>query len=138
MAANDFVLDTTCPRYRIWGTDSQERFYFEEWLPAFFERTIQITKRTGQGTLRWLFTGNRGRAEVRLENGEIELLQIYTDSYALYPKDQFDPDNMSLNRHPEQGAGGLYRGMRFLCGKENCGTGRRSGYGSDWLFRLYR
>lgn len=111
MTANDFVLDTACPRYRIWGTDSQERFYFAEWLPAFFERTIQITKRAGQGTLRWLFTGSRGRAEVRLENGEIELLQIYTDSYALYPKDQFDPDNMYLHRHPEK----VWEESRAVC-----------------------
>lgn len=102
MASTDFILDTANPRYRIWGTDSQERFYFAEWLPAFFERTLKLEKQTGKGVLRWLFTGDRGRAEVRLENGEIWLQQIYTDSYALYPKDQFDPDNMYLHRHPEK------------------------------------
>lgn len=112
MILSQFSMDTTNPRYKVWGISAQERFYFYEWLPAFFERTITLDVLSEHAALTWLFTGCRGRAEVCIKKNNISLRQLYTDSYALYPKDGFQSDNMYVHRHPEH----LWDENNIVCG----------------------
>lgn len=101
MIIEKYVMDTSEPRYRIWGWKSQEKHYFYEWLPAFFERTLTVSLLEDDACLKWLFTGPRGRVEVILQNNSIGLCQYYTDSYALYPAPPEKYTN-AIYTHPER------------------------------------
>ena len=101
MEHTHFSLDTAHPRYVIWGLGQAERFYFSEWLPAFFSRTLTFSALPPESSFSWIFTGERGRVEIRYENKTLALAQYYTDSFALYP---FDPEKQAgqVSRHPEK------------------------------------
>lgn len=66
-------------------TDRIARFYANEWLPAFFSRTIvldgDIPRRT---TLSWIFTGPHAGFTVQLDAAQVRVFQRYYDSYGLY------------------------------------------------------
>ncbi len=86
--------------HQIWGTGKvSSRSYFDEWLPALFERTLVLEELDLQGeTLSWIFTGPQGGFTVGLKAGAVTLTQKFWDSFGFHsitgPK--------SLTRHPEK------------------------------------
>ena len=88
----------------IWGrgADNVEPFYFDEWLPALFERTVVFdTLELPQGGLRWVFTGDLGGFTVWVEKDRIALYQRFYDSYGQY---DFDAEGQlqARQRMPEK------------------------------------
>jgi O-glycosyl hydrolase len=65
--------------------DRIARYYVQEWLPAFFSRTLvldgDIPRRT---SLSWIFTGPHAGFTVVLGAADVRVTQRYYDSYALY------------------------------------------------------
>ena len=102
MFIQKFSMDNANPRYLIWGVGNDERFYFHEWLPAFFSRELQFTSLHKSAMLCWIFTGKRGRVELRREGEQLILRQIYTNSFALFPQDPFTVPGRDCGRHPER------------------------------------
>jgi len=67
--------------------DEIARTYFSEPLPAFFERTIELTDALPQnGRLEWIFTGPHAGFTVFLSSTQVELQQRYYDSVGLSSK----------------------------------------------------
>ncbi|MGA8109992.1 MAG: hypothetical protein WB974_11180, partial [Acidobacteriaceae bacterium] len=65
------------------------RFYFPEWLPAFFSRTIVLDGDLARGdSLNWIFTGPHAGFTVQAGAHEVRLIQRYYDSYALFGEGQ--------------------------------------------------
>ncbi len=65
--------------------DRIARYYVQEWLPAFFSRTLMLDGDIPRGTsLSWIFTGPHGGFTVELGPGQVRVMQRYYDSYALY------------------------------------------------------
>jgi O-glycosyl hydrolase len=65
------------------------RFYFPEWLPAFFSRTIVLDGELARGdTLNWIFTGLHAGFTIQLGAHQVRLIQRFYDSYALFPDAQ--------------------------------------------------
>ena len=60
------------------------RKYFAEWLPALFERTLEIDDWSGEKSLlRWIFTGPSGGFTVEAGGGKARLAVRYNDSPGL-------------------------------------------------------
>jgi hypothetical protein len=60
------------------------RVHFPEFLPAVFERTLALDKfAPGGGTMRWIFTGDRGGVTVSVDESAVRVTQRYFDSFAL-------------------------------------------------------
>lgn len=95
-----FFLDPANPRYRVWSVGREEKSYFSEWLPSFFERTLVFRRKPEGGTFSWIFTGPRGRFVVTLTEGVLTAEQYYTDSFALYGTPP-EEDTEEVHRHPE-------------------------------------
>lgn len=71
------------PRTR-WNVPGPPRKYFYEWLPALFERTVELDQWTGaKPALRWIFTGPDGGFTVEAASGRISLSVRYYDSPGL-------------------------------------------------------
>jgi hypothetical protein len=86
------------PRTR-WNVPGPPRKYFSEWLPALFERTIEIEEWSGnQPVLRWIFTGPHGGFTVEAGAGKVRLVVRYYDSPGL---SKVPPVAQSPGRHPE-------------------------------------
>lgn len=102
MLLESFSMDSTHPRYLIWGVGNDERFYFKEWLPAFFSRELRFNVLSDHAVLCWKFTGERGRVELCKDGNRLSLRQIYTDSFSLFPQDPFTVEGRDLGRHPEK------------------------------------
>jgi hypothetical protein len=86
------------PRTR-WNVPGPPRKYFSEWLPALFERTIEIAEWTGnQPPLRWIFTGPHGGFTVEAGAGKVRLAVRYYDSPGL---SKVPPVAARPGRHPE-------------------------------------
>jgi len=86
------------PRTR-WNVPGPPRKYFAEWLPALFERTIQIDEMTpNQPALRWLFTGPHGGFTIEAGAGIVHLAIRYYDSFGL---SKVPPVATKPGRHPE-------------------------------------
>lgn len=102
MILETFSMDSANPRYLIWGVGNDERFYFHEWLPAFFSRTLRFTSLPQGAVFSWIFTGKRGRVQLRKEEHRLILEQIYTDSFSLFPQDPFTVEGRNCGRHPER------------------------------------
>lgn len=93
--AVSFHLGQAAPKFKIWGGGVGARHYFDELLPALFERTLEI-ETVGDGALEWIFTGDRGGLTISLKTGRIELVQRYYDSPAFN-----DIAGGKPPRHPE-------------------------------------
>ena len=79
-----------------WRVAGLPRKYFEEWLPALFERTLVIDQMRSQaGGLDWIFTGELGGFTVHASQGQIRVFQRWYDSFAL-------GDTARPARHPER------------------------------------
>ena len=97
------------PRTR-WNVPGAPRKYFSEWLPALFERTIEISEWGGQPALRWIFTGPHGGFTVEAGGGKVRLSVRYYDSPGLA---KVPPVAARPGRHPEglfDETSGAYRG----------------------------
>jgi len=80
------------PRTR-WNIPGLPRKYFAEWLPALFERTIEIDDWQGpKSQLQWIFTGLAGGFTVEAAPGKVRLAVRYYDSPGLTKRP---------GRHPE-------------------------------------
>jgi O-glycosyl hydrolase len=86
-----------------WGDRGRQlrRVFFEEWLPAIFERTLAIEEfEVKDGALEWIFTGEQGGFTVRIEAEKLQILQRYYDSPGL--SDAQTAGNSPARRHPER------------------------------------
>jgi len=86
------------PRTR-WTVPGEPRKYFAEWLPALFERTLEIDEWSGESPrLRWIFTGPSGGFTVEAGGGQAKLAVRYYDSPGL---SKVPPVQPRPGRHPE-------------------------------------
>jgi len=86
------------PRTR-WNVPGPPRKYFSEWLPALFERTLEMDEwSTNQPPLRWIFTGPCGGFTVEAGGGKASLTVRYYDSPGL---SKVPPAQPRPGRHPE-------------------------------------
>jgi O-glycosyl hydrolase len=78
-----FRLDPSLIR-ETWGGGKQARQFFDEQLPACFERTLKIS-RWGEagGRLDWIFTGPRAGVTLKVGSNEVRLVTRQYDSLAL-------------------------------------------------------
>jgi O-glycosyl hydrolase len=82
--------------FRIWGGRTGSlRVYFPECLPALFERTLDIESLPENGSLDWVFTGDRAGVTVRIQADKVVLLTRYHDSFA------FNAIGGKTAKHPE-------------------------------------
>lgn len=81
--------------FHAWGRGRDLRVFFDEFLPALFERTIVLDEFTPDTELLWIFTGPHGGFTVTIESDEVSLRQRYYDSFA------FNLVNKKNARHPE-------------------------------------
>jgi hypothetical protein len=92
------LSSTPSPRTR-WAVPGPPRKYFAEWLPALFERTIEIDGWSGEKPqLRWIFTGPCGGFTVEAGAGKARLTVRYYDSPGL---SKVPPVQPRPGRHPE-------------------------------------
>jgi hypothetical protein len=71
------------PRIK-WIVPGPPRKYFPEWLPALFERTVEIDEWSGaKSQLRWIFTGPSGGFTVEAGAGKARLAVRFNDSPGL-------------------------------------------------------
>ena len=67
-----------------WNVPGPSRKYFAEWLPALFERTVEIDSWSGEKPqLRWILTGPSGGFTVEAGGGKARLFVRYYDSPGL-------------------------------------------------------
>ncbi len=79
-----------------WRVAGLPRKYFDELLPALFERSLAIERfEPAQGALEWIFTGPSGGFTIRVEGGALRVTQRYYDSFGLR-------DESRRTRHPER------------------------------------
>jgi hypothetical protein len=82
-----------------WTVPGPPRKYFAEWLPALFERSIEIDDWSGaKSQLRWIFTGPSGGFTVEVGGGKARLAVRYYDSPGLSKVPPVQPRG---GRHPE-------------------------------------
>jgi hypothetical protein len=82
-----------------WAVAWAPRKYFSEWLPALFERTIEIEEWRGEkAQLHWIFTGPCGGFTVEAGGGKVRLAVRYYDSTGL---SKVPPVQRRPGRHPE-------------------------------------
>ena len=79
-----------------WRVPGLPRRYFQELLPATFERTLVIDQlEFKQGALEWIFTGEFGGFTIAASDKGIRVSQCYYDSFGL-------GDLEKPQRHPER------------------------------------
>lgn len=82
-----------------WIVPGPPRKYFAEWLPALFERTLEIQDWSGaKARLQWIFTGPSGGFTVEAGGGKARLAVRYYDSPGLTKSPPVLPRQ---SRHPE-------------------------------------
>jgi hypothetical protein len=92
-----FDLNGASPKFLIWGRETvkaatekgaasraagRAREYFDELLPALFERTLAFTGATLTTEFDWVFTGERGGFTVTVGPRQVDLVLRYYDSPA--------------------------------------------------------
>ena len=84
--AAHFQFVSNGPRGSGWDHgDRIARYYAQEWLPAFFSRTLVLDNDIPRGTsLSWIFTGPHAGFTVVIGSEDVRVFQRYYDSYALY------------------------------------------------------
>jgi len=95
-----FRFDSTTSKELVWGTgEAYARAYFDEFLPALFERTLVFDAFAlgGEGAMRWMFTGARGGFTIRIESTRVHVSERYYDSVGLVPWSERGPEG----RFPE-------------------------------------
>jgi len=92
-----FELGNGKGQVKAWGRKTEYRFYFDEFLPALFERTVELEKFDAGCKLRWIFTGDSGGLTVTIDQKEVSVYQRFYDSAAFETK-----LNDKRLRHPEK------------------------------------
>jgi O-glycosyl hydrolase len=90
-----FELGAGKGEFHAWGRGRDLRFFFGEFLPALFERTIVLDEFDADCELQWIFTGEHGGFTVIVDQNEVSLSQRFYDSFA------FNRINKDIGRHPE-------------------------------------
>jgi O-glycosyl hydrolase len=90
-----FELGAGESEFYSWDRGRDFRFFFDEFLPALFERTIVLEEFDAGSELQWIFTGEHGGFTVTIDHNEVSLNQRFYDSAAF---NQLNKDN---TRHPE-------------------------------------
>ncbi len=96
-----FSLGAEAENILVWGRGTEPvRGYFDEFLPALFERTLVFETLNLPGeSLEWIFTGNRGGFTVQVEERRIHLTQRYYDSFGF---NEIEDEKVNASRHPER------------------------------------
>jgi hypothetical protein len=98
-AGDAFALTSALSPRQRWNVPGPPRKYFSEWLPALFERTLEIDEWKGEKSqLHWIFTGPLGGFTVEVGAGRLRLAQRYFDSPGL---SKVPPVAERPARHPE-------------------------------------
>jgi O-glycosyl hydrolase len=90
-----FELGEGKGEFHAWGRGRDLRVFFDEFLPALFERTVLLDAFEKGAELLWIFTGPHGGFTVTINSTEVSLHQRYYDSFA------FNHINKKHARHPE-------------------------------------
>jgi len=90
-----FELGAGKGEFQAWGRGRDSRVFFDEFLPALFERTILLEQFDPNSRLLWIFTGQRGGFTITIDHGQVGLYQSFYDSFA------FNKINEKNARHPE-------------------------------------
>jgi O-glycosyl hydrolase len=90
-----FELGEGKGEFLAWARGRDVRFFFQEFLPALFERTIVLDEFVSGTELLWIYTGPQGGFTVTIQANEVSLCQRYYDSFA------FNYVNKRTPRHPE-------------------------------------
>lgn len=82
----------------VWGRGSERpRVYFEEWMPALFERTLRLDEPLAAGVaLEWILTGPRGGVTITVTRNLVTAAQRYYDSFG------HSASNPPKARYPER------------------------------------
>jgi O-glycosyl hydrolase len=81
--------------FHAWGRSKDRRIFFNEFLPALFERTIELDGLGPGGELQWIFTGRHGGFTITMDPNRVSLRRRFYDSPAFYEIEK------SVTRHPE-------------------------------------
>jgi hypothetical protein len=85
--------------YERWGLGREHGVFFEEFLPALFERTLVLNSEVDNiVALAWIFTGQHGGFTIRLGKDEVSLYRRFYDSPAFLQMEK------GGTRHPEWSA----------------------------------
>jgi len=95
LSATAFELGEGKGEFYAWARGRDLRIFFDEFLPALFERTIVLDEFNPETELHWIFTGPQGGFTVTIQSAEVSLHQRYYDSFA------FNHINKKNPRHPE-------------------------------------
>ncbi|MHC4754694.1 MAG: glycoside hydrolase family 30 beta sandwich domain-containing protein [Planctomycetota bacterium] len=90
-----FELGKGKGQFKAWGKQTENRFFFNEFLPALFERTLVLKKISPGCKLEWIFTGDHGGFTVTIDQNSVDVLQRLYDSPA------FSRIAETKTRHPE-------------------------------------
>jgi hypothetical protein len=93
----NFELGPGKGEYKAWGRDQERRMFFDEFLPALFERTLVLEGFDPNNELVWIFTGDHGGFTVTINRDKVSLSQRFYDSPAF--EKQYQGKRL---RHPEQ------------------------------------
>jgi O-glycosyl hydrolase len=93
-----FELGEGKGQFYSWGRGRDFRFFFDEFLPALFERTIVLDEFGAGSELQWIFTGEHGGFTLTIDANHINLSQRFYDS-AVFSRISKDD-----TRHPEWSA----------------------------------
>jgi O-glycosyl hydrolase len=91
-----FELGAGKGEFQAWGRGRDLRVFFDEFLPALFERTIALEEFGPGAELSWIFTGPHGGFTVTIDANQVSLSQRFYDSPAFIAE--------SKARHPEWSA----------------------------------
>lgn len=82
----------------VWGRGSERpRVYFQEWLPALFERTLRLDEPLATDvTLEWILTGPRGGVTISVTRNRVTAVQRFYDSFG------HSSSNPPKARYPER------------------------------------
>jgi len=96
-SAVPFELGTERSFVKIWGNRGAEhRFFFDEFLPSLFSRSITLSTLGSDRELWWIFTGDHGGVTVRVRARKVTVVLRYYDSFAFNSFRKGAPA-----RHPE-------------------------------------
>jgi O-glycosyl hydrolase len=97
-AADTFRFVSDGPAAPGWSRgDEIARKYFNENLPALFERTLTLNADIPpRATLRWIFTGPRAGFTIELTSSKVRIVERYYDSMALYTGQGNYPEKVTL------------------------------------------
>jgi O-glycosyl hydrolase len=90
-----FRFDSSIKKVELWGLgEVYPRVYFDEFLPALFDRTLMFDSfgLGGEGAgFNWIFTGERGGFTIRIEPTWLRVSERYYDSVGLVPLNERTP-----------------------------------------------